>query len=333
MIVGSDMPEFSFIIPLFHTGDDLHALLQAFQRLHIPETWELVLVDDGSTDCTFDKARQLTSQFSAPVILVELARNYGEHAAVLEGCRRARGRFIVTLDDDLQNPLDEAVRLLAHLRQSEAEVVYSRYATKQHSWWRNLGSKAVNHSATVLLGKPHDLYLSSFRAMRRDLVQRIIQYRGPYPYLDGLILGATQRIETLEVRHQACLNGRSRYTWRSLTRIALSLLFDFSIMPLRLASIFGSILCLVGGAELIMVLIEMLTQGVKQPGWGSLMAALAVFSGAQLLMLGIIGEYVGRTFLTVSSKPQSIVRTLLVHNGFESTTAGRAHTHAPAWHN
>jgi len=324
MKASHHMPEFSFVIPLYHTGDGLHALLLAFRELSIAESWELVLVDDGSTDCTFDKASQLTRHFPAPVTLVELARNYGEHAAVLEGCRRANGQFIVTLDDDLQNPVDEAVRLLRHLRENGAEVVYSRYATKQHSWLRNLGSRAINHFATLLLGKPHDLYLSSFRAMRRELVERIITYGGPYPYIDGLVLGATRRISTLEVRHEARAHGSSGYTWRGLIRLTLSLLFDFSIMPLRLASILGSALCLIGGLALIIVLFEMLTQSARQPGWGSLMAALAIFSGAQLLMLGIIGEYVGRTFLTVSGKPQSIVRTQIVRHSGESTFPGKA---------
>jgi glycosyltransferase involved in cell wall biosynthesis len=324
-----DMPEFSFVIPLYHTGDGLHALLLAFRQLAIHESWELVLVDDGSTDCTFDKARQLTRYFPAPVTLVELARNYGEHAAVLEGCRRARGQFIVTLDDDLQNPIEEALRLLQHLKQGAAEVVYARYSEKRHSRLRNLGSRLVNHCATLLLGKPHDLYLSSFRAMRRELVKRIITYRGPYPYIDGLILGATRRISTLEVRHEARAHGRSGYSWRGLIRLSLSLLFDFSIMPLRLASILGAGLCLTGGVALIMVLFEMLTQGARQPGWGSLMAALAIFSGAQLLMLGIIGEYVGRAFLTVSGKPQSLVRTQLQRRKSEPVAATKI-AHAPA---
>jgi undecaprenyl-phosphate 4-deoxy-4-formamido-L-arabinose transferase len=311
MNCASSSPEFSFIVPLYQTRAGTQALLAAFRSLSLEESWELVLVDDGSMDDTFDQAQRHSLDFPAPVILVELARNFGEHAAVLEGCRHARGRFLVTLDDDLQNPVEEAVRLLRHLRESGAEVAYSRYAKKRHSLFRNLGSRVVNLAAAALIDKPSGLYLSSFRALHRDLVERITSYRGPYPYMDGLILGATQRITTLEVRHEARCQGTSGYTLKKLLRLALSVLFDFSIRPLRIASVLGLLLCAAGLLTLAAVLVEILLYGTRQVGWGSLMAMLAIFSGAHLLILGIIGEYVGRIFLIVSGKPQSLVRMCL----------------------
>ena len=314
----SDTPDFSFVIPLYNTGSALPALLDAFRSLTIADSWELILVDDGSSDRSATQARLLAETIPAPVTIVELARNFGEHAAVLEGYRRARGQFIVNLDDDLQNPVAEAVKLLTHLRETGAEVVYSVYEDKKHSSIRNLASWLANHCATLLLGKPRSLYLSSFRAVRRELMQRIITYRGPYPYVDGLILGATDRIEQLTVEHAERGVGKSGYTIRKLGRLAMSLLFDFSVMPLRLASILGIVLCILGAVILGEVVLETLLVGTRQVGWGSLMGALAVFSGAQLLMLGIIGEYVGRAFLTVSGKPQSLVRD--VHNLSSATS-------------
>lgn len=310
-IPSTDDIDYSLVIPLYQTGDGLVSLLETLKKLHVDRRWELVLVDDGSTDGSFVRAQQLTQDFPCPTVLVELARNYGEHASVLEGYRQARGKFIVNLDDDLQNPPDEALRLLQHLQSSGSEVIYAQYAEKKHSLIRNLGSWLINQAATLLLGKPQTLYLSSFRALRRELAQRITCSRSPFPHIDGLILGATRRVSTLPVRHEARQHGRSSYTPRKLIRLGMSLLFDFSIMPLRFASLLGMILCLVGGGTLISVLYEMIWHGLKQPGWGSLMSALAVFSGSQLLMLGVIGEYVGRTFLTVSGKPQTHVRTLI----------------------
>ncbi len=306
-------PEFSFVVPLYNTGEGLLPLLEAFRSLSLTESWELVLVDDGSTDETFLTASRMVADFPSPVIMVELARNFGEHAAVLEGYRRSRGAFVVSLDDDLQNPPREAVRLLRHLRDSGAEVVYSRYVEKQHPWARNVASWLVNQCAAFLLGKPQDLYLSSFRALRRELIERIETYRGPYPYIDGLILDATNRITTLEVAHVERRKGSSGYTLRKLIRLAMNMLFDFSIMPLRLASVLGGLLCAGGALVLAEVVLETIVVGRRQLGWGSLMGALSIFSGAQLLMLGLIGEYVGRAFMTVSGKPQSLVRTLITH--------------------
>ncbi|MGV3661460.1 MAG: glycosyltransferase family 2 protein [Prosthecobacter sp.] len=303
--------EVSFVVPLHNTGETIYRLLDAFRALDVEASWELVLVDDGSRDGTFAEAQRLVQDFPAPVTLVELARNFGEHAAVLEAYRRARGRFVVNLDDDLQNPPAEALRLVEHLRKTGAEVVYSSFDRKQHPWLRNLGSGLLNRCATFLMGKPRGLYLSSFRALRRELVERIVTYRGPYPYIDGLILGATNRIETLRVAHVARTEGKSGYTPRKLVRLAMSALFDFSVMPLRLASVLGVCLCSLGLLLLAEVVIETLYVGTRQAGWGSLMGALAIFSGSQLLMLGIIGEYVGRAFLTVSGKPQSLVRTVV----------------------
>lgn len=312
-MAADEVPAVSFVVPLHNTGEALPRLLEAFRQADIQDTWELVLVDDGSTDGTFTRAGELTREYPAPVTLVELARNFGEHAAVLEGYRRSRGQWVVNMDDDLQNPVSEALKLLRHLRETGAEVVYSRYADKKHSWRRNAASWLANASATFLLGKPRTLYLSSFRALRRELIARIETYRGPYPYIDGLILGATNRIETLTVEHVERTDGRSGYTPRKLVRLALSLLFDFSVMPLRLASVLGLVLCVLGALILAEVVIETIFVGQRQLGWGSLMGSLAVFSGAQLLMLGIIGEYVGRAFLTVSGKPQSLVRTVVQH--------------------
>ena len=309
----TDPPLTSFVIPLFNTGGSLPLLAEAFRGLDLEGGWELVLVDDGSTDGTGERVQQAFHDLSAKVTLVEMARNFGEHAAVLEGYRHARGSYVVNLDDDLQNPLSEALKLVAHLRETDAEVVYSRYEEKQHHWVRNLGSRLTNALATVLLDKPASLYLSSFRAVRRELMLRIVTYRGPYPYIDGLIVGATNRIGCLSVRHAQRAVGTSTYTPRKLAQLMFNMMFDFSVMPLRLATVLGVLLCLLGAVMVADVLVETLVIGKVQAGWGSLMAVITVFSGAQLLMLGLIGEYVGRAFLTVSGKPQSLVRSVTVH--------------------
>jgi undecaprenyl-phosphate 4-deoxy-4-formamido-L-arabinose transferase len=310
---ASGTPDVSFVVPLYRTGDGIVDLMDAFRNLPAGDDYELVLVNDASPDDTLRRAREIIPTMPLPVTLVDLARNFGEHAAVLEGFRHARGRWIVNLDDDLQNPISEALKLVEHLRRTGADVVYSFYERKRHHWFRNFGSWLTNRMAVFMLGKPEDLYLSSFRAMNRDLVDRITSYTGPYPYVDGLILGATNRIERLQVAHSRRIVGHSGYTMRRLVRLWMNMFFNFSVMPLRFASVLGAALCVVGLVLLVSVLIEHYFTDVKSVGWGSLMAAVSIFSGSQLLILGVLGEYVGRAYMTVSRKPQSLVRDVAAH--------------------
>jgi glycosyltransferase involved in cell wall biosynthesis len=310
---GRGTPDVSFVIPLYFTGTGLEKLLNAFRDLPRGQEYEIILVNDGSTDDTMRLARELIPTLKLAVTVVDLARNFGEHAAVLEGLRHARGRSIVNLDDDLQNPVSEALRLVTHLRKTGADVVYSFYDRKKHHWFRNFGSWLTNRMAVFMLGKPEDLYLSSFRAMTLGLAQRITAYTGPYPYLDGLILGATNRIERLQVEHVRREDGKSGYTARKLVRLWTNMFFNFSVMPLRLASVLGALLCCAGLIMLGLVLVEYFINGVKQVGWSSLMTAVSLFSGSQLLILGVLGEYVGRAYMTVSRKPQSLVREVTAY--------------------
>jgi undecaprenyl-phosphate 4-deoxy-4-formamido-L-arabinose transferase len=192
--------------------------------------------------------------------------------------------------------------------------VYSYYEDKKHHWFRNFGSWATNACATFLLDKPRDLYLCSFRGMRRELVERIIKYKGPYPYVDGLILGATNRIDRMLVDHVEREDGQSGYTLRKLVRLWMNMFFNFSVMPLRAASVLGGVLCGLGIVMLIAVLAEHFILGRPTPGWSSLMAVVSIFSGAQLLILGLMGEYLGRAYMTVSGKPQSLVRQIISHH-------------------
>ncbi len=306
-------PRVSFVIPLYFTGGGVNRLLGAFRGLEVAGGFNVVLVNDGSTDGTLAAVQGQLEGLPFGVVLVDLARNFGEHHAVLEGLRHADGRYVITLDDDLQNPPEEALRLLEHAEARGAEVVYSYYAEKRHHWFRNVGSRLTNAVATLLLSKPPELYLSSFRCLHRDLVRRIVRYEGPFPYIDGLILGATNRIERLLVAHASRADGQSGYTLRKLVRLWMNMFFNFSIMPLRLASVLGVGLCGFGVLMVGVVVAEYYLSGPQQRGWASLMAAVAMFSGSQLLILGLLGEYVGRAYLTVSGKPQSLVRETWRH--------------------
>ena len=300
----------SIVVPVYNGAASVGELVQALEALDIPGGHEIVLVNDGSPDNSRDVCVELVKTAKIPVTLVDHARNYGEHNAVMTGLRHARGKWVINMDDDLQNPPSEVVRLLNYAQENKYEVVYTYYDEKQHAGWRNLGSQFTNWCATQLLDKPKDLYLSSFRCMSAFLVERILDYHGPFPYIDGLILQITRDIGRLKVQHLPRAIGRSNYTIRRLVRLWLNMFVNFSVMPLRLATVAGMVLAGIGLLGVIFVFIEAMIRRDTPPGWGSLMAAILFLSGMQLMILGIFGEYLGRIYLTLNRKPQAIVRKI-----------------------
>lgn len=301
-------PALSFVLPLYRSAETIGAVVRAIEELKVEGGHEIVLVNDGSPDGTAEVCRELVKQARVPITYVEHARNFGEHNAVLTGWRNARGAHLVNLDDDGQNPPAEAVRLWQHAKKEGLDIVFGHYAVKQHSVWRNFGSWFTNRMTDWALDKPPGFYLSSFRCVSAFVAKQVIGYAGPYPYIDGLLLQVTQRIGSIDVRHEARVAGESTYTLRRLVRLWLSAWINFSVLPLRVATVLGLIIAAVGMAALAAVAwLWWMDQG-PATGWGWLMAALLIFSGTQLVLLGLIGEYVGRMFLAVNQRPQSVVR-------------------------
>jgi undecaprenyl-phosphate 4-deoxy-4-formamido-L-arabinose transferase len=298
----------SIVVAVYNGAATVGALVDALARLRIAGGHEIILVNDGSMDGSREVCRQLTLRCDVPVTLVDLSRNFGEHNAVMAGLGQARGAYVITMDDDLQNPPEEVARLYEYTCDNRYDVVYTFYERKEHSGWRNLGSRLANLSADLLIDKPRGLYLSSFRCVSAFVVTEVIRHSGPYPYVDGLIMQVTQNIGRLKVRHLPRAAGRSNYTWRKLLRLWLSIFLNFSVAPLRVASVMGMLLGLLGAFAFVFVAYEALIEGGTPPGWASVMGAVLVLSGAQMLMLGIIGEYLGRLFLTTNNKPQYIIR-------------------------
>jgi glycosyltransferase involved in cell wall biosynthesis len=300
-------PALSIVIPVYNGAASIGELVSALEQLPIVRGHEIILVNDGSPDDSREVCVALLDQARVPITLVDLARNYGEHNAVMAGLRHASGAHVITMDDDLQNPPEEVARLLAFAQTSGREVIYTCYEEKRHAIWRNLGSRFANHVANFVLEKPKDLYLSSFRCMSSFVVREITRYEGPFPYIDGLIFQVTHDMDRMLVRHLPRAVGRSNYTVRRLLRLWMSMFINFSVMPLRLSTITGFILSGMGAVGGAMVIVEALTSS-PPAGWASLMAALLLLSGVQLLILGVVGEYLGRLYLTVNGKPQSVIK-------------------------
>jgi glycosyltransferase involved in cell wall biosynthesis len=304
-------PALSFVIPLYHSAETIGAVVHDIEGLTIEGGHEIVLVHDGSGEATSRACRELLRTAKVPITVIEHARNYGEHNAVLTGWRHARGVHIVNLDDDGQHPPAEAVRLWQHAKATGLDVVFGHYEEKQHSAWRNFGSWFTNRMTDWALDKPHGFYLSSFRCVTAFVAQQVIGYAGPYPYIDGLLLQVTQRIGSISVRHESRKAGTSTYTLRRLVRLWLSAWINFSVLPLRVATVAGLIIAAVGVVALVFVAWLWWKDIGPQSGWGWIMASLLIFSGTQLVMLGLIGEYVGRMFLAVNQRPQSVVREVV----------------------
>jgi glycosyltransferase involved in cell wall biosynthesis len=304
-------PALSFIIPMYNAADTIAAVVRDIESLPVEGGHEIVLVDDGSSDATSEVARELVHRSPLTITLVEHSRNFGEHNAVLSGWRHARGEHLVNLDDDGQNPPAEAVRLWEHARRTGLDVVYGHYEEKKHSAFRNFGSWFTNRVTDVALDKPHGFYLSSFRCVSAFVAKQVIGYAGPYPYIDGLLLQVTQRFGSITVRHDERSAGRSGYTFRRLVRLWLSAWVNFSLVPLRVATLLGLITAVLGLLAFAGVVWLWLINRGPAYGWGWVMATVLLFSGTQLVLLGLVGEYLGRMFLAVNQRPQSVVRDVV----------------------
>jgi glycosyltransferase involved in cell wall biosynthesis len=297
----------SIVVPVYRGAATVGRLVEALSALRPAGGLEILLVNDGSPDESGAVCRELAARATVPLTYLEHAQNFGEHNAVMTGLRHARGAYVITMDDDLQNPPEEVLKLYDHARLGGWDVVYTRYAEKKHEGWRNLGSRFANWAADKLLDKPKGLYLSSFRCMSALVVRGVTRYSGPYPYIDGLIMQVTQRIDSIEVKHLARAEGRSNYTLRRLVLLWLNLATNFSVLPLRLAILAGVAMGILGLFGAVLVMLEA-ARGTTPSGWASVMTVILLLSGVQFLILGVLGEYVGRAFLSANGKPQGVVR-------------------------
>jgi glycosyltransferase involved in cell wall biosynthesis len=307
----ADAPALSIVVPVYNGASSIGELVRELRALEIDGGVEIVLAVDGSPDNSLEVCKKLAAEPGAPVTVLNLSRNFGEHNAVMAALSRARGSYVISMDDDLQNPPSEVKRLFEHARDAGYDVVYTYYAEKQHAAWRNLGSRFTNWCADQLIDKPPGLYLSSFRCLSAFVRERIVaSYEGPYPYVDGLVFQVTQNVSRLQVEHLPRAEGRSSYTLRRLVRLWLAMFLNFSVMPLRLATLLGLGFGALGALAAVIVIVEAIISVEPPQGWASLMVAVLVLAGVQLVVVGLIGEYLGRMFLAVNRKPQYLVREI-----------------------
>lgn len=303
------MEKVSFVIPCYRSANTIGHVIDEIETTMktLPQyAFDMILVNDCSPDNTWEVIEQLKKDRDN-LLGVNLAKNFGQHAALMAGFRYSDGDIVVCLDDDGQTPADEVGKLLAEI-EAGRDVVYAKYEHKKHSAFRNFGSYVNELMAQYLLGKPKELFVSSYFAVRRFVVNDMMRYQNSYPYVIGLVLRATRNISNVTVNHRERESGRSGYTMKKLLGLWLNGFTAFSIQPLRFATLVGVLCAVCGFLYGIYTIVKKWVVPDVPMGFSSTMAALMFIGGMIMLMLGLIGEYIGRIYISMNNSPQYVVR-------------------------
>ena len=285
----------SVIIPVYHGAVTIQKLVDTAQEQLKAYSFEIVLINDGSKDDSEKICLELCAKFKN-VSFLSLRKNFGEFQAVMCGLNHVKGDYTVIIDDDFQNPPSEIIKLLETAQNGNFDVVYGQYQEKKHHKFRNIGSWFVNQITTSLFKKPQDLYLSSFKLIKKDIVEEICKYKGPYPYIDGLIFNVTDNVGKIIVQHNDRHHGESNYTPKKLASLFLNIIFGYSLLPVRLAMFLGFLSTFIALILSVLQLLNLVDYPIR--------LVVLFIGGIQLISIGIVGEYIGKTFLTQSNTPQ-----------------------------
>lgn len=307
------MKMISFVIPCYRSGETLPGVMKEIRdtmgKLN-GYAYEIVLVNDCSPDDTFEVIKKLCRE-NNNITGISLAKNFGQHGALMAGFHYAKGDITICLDDDGQTPAEEAGKLIEAIEKG-ADVVYARYVHKHHSGFRNFGSHVNEVMTRIMLGKPKDLYVSSYFAARRFVVEEITRYEHAYPYVIGLVLRTTKNIVNVEVNHRDRWAGTSGYNLGKLLSLWFNGFTAFSVKPLRIATVSGAVFAGLGFLYGIYTIIKKIF--INPPGlvtgFSALMSVLVFMGGMLMLMLGLVGEYMGRMYLSMNRSPQYVIREM-----------------------
>lgn len=300
----------SIIIPVFNSENTIEILVDDIIKvLEEKNKFEIILINDASEDSSEEKCKNLVKKYST-VSLFSLSKNVGEHNSIMAGLNKCTGDFAITMSDDLQHSTEALRELLKYgiEKKDKFDVVYTYYDKKKDGLIKNFGSKFNDLMANFLLDKPKYLYISDFRLINRFLINEIIKYELPFTYIDGIILGLTNKIGKIKVEHNLRTRGKSGYTMKKMLQLWSNMSTSFSVLPLRLSMLMGLILSFCGFILAILFFIERLIDNTVPSGFASIMIAVIIFSGAILIALGLVGEYVGRIFISLNKKPQFVIR-------------------------
>lgn len=271
--------------------------------------YEIIAVNDCSPDNVFDILKELVNK-NPKITVINLARNMGKHAALMAGFSLVRGDEVIVLDDDGQCPMNEMWKLYDALG-SEFDVSVASYPHKKQSTFKNFGS-ALNHlMSRILLSKPKDIQFSNFLIIKRYIIEEMIKYQNPYPYIDGLILRTTRRITCVEMEERERYVGNGNFNLYRSLKLWLNGFTAFSVKPLRIATILGILVAFAGFISSIYIIIKKILNPEMLMGYSSTMAVMLFIGGAVMIMLGLIGEYIGRIYICINNSPQYVIREIV----------------------
>lgn len=306
------MEKLSFVIPCYGSETTIEIVVNEIRETlkQRPEyDYEIILVNDCSPDRVWPRIRALALAASH-ITGIDLAKNFGQHAALMAGYRHCTGDLIISLDDDGQTPACELFTLVDKMKEGW-DVVYASYAHKMHSGFRNFGTWMNERMTESLIGKPKGLRVTSYFIMRRFIADEILRYENAYPYIEGLIFRATRNIANVPVTHHERMVGESGYTFSKLLALWFNGFTAFSVKPLRIATFCGSACACIGFLYGIYVVIRKLVDSSIEMGWSSIIASIFFLGGLILIMLGMIGEYIGRIYISINNAPQYTIRQVV----------------------
>ncbi len=298
----------SVVIPVYNSQHTIAPLVTTLISSLENQALEIILVNDCSKDDSEVICMQLAKQFSQ-VKAISLRRNFGEFNTVMCGLNNATGDYVAIIDDDFQNPPAEILKLRDRAKKDNLDVVYACYGKKAHSKFRNLGSFVFNRLVSSMIDKPKDLYLSSFKLIRKEVVDEIIQYKGPYPFIDGLIFGVTKNVAAEPVAHQKRVEGHSNYSLRKLVSLFLNMFIICSPRPLRVLFLSGWVFIFLG---LLGIVVESVILWFFEPYYKAehiVWITLVLVMGMQFFAMGLLGEYLGKIMMTQNGWPQFVIKS------------------------
>lgn len=305
------MKKISFVIPCYGSENTIEFVINEINDVMKQRSemycYEIIAINDKSKDNVLSVLKNIAKK-DTRVKVINLAKNFGKHSAVMAGFANVTGDYIVCLDDDGQCPMDRLWDLIKPLEDDKADYTMADYNHKKQSFFKNLGSALNSKISHILLNKPKDMNFSNFKAMKRFIVDEMVKYENPYPYLEGLTLRTTDNIETIPMEERERVAGTGSFTLRKSIALWMNGFTAFSVKPLRLATILGLICAFIGFIFGIVIVIRKMVNPAIPMGYSSIMAILLFIGGMIMLMLGLIGEYIGRIYISLNKSPQYIIK-------------------------